>query len=311
MPYNVSIRFFYFTNTKNYLFITEAILAKEYNFLNHNIFFEYLDTSINLSVMPSVIGYEKCSANKETIGPIIKTHYIMHYVMSGKGYFNIAGKEYYIGEKTIFILPPDIKLSYKPDKTDPWTYIWVEFNGTSCKQLCESAQIETHCPIFIPNNPDEIFEEFAEIIEQSIKKGFCYTLFCAAKLINIFGLMIQQISKPTKLHLNRYENKIMPVVEYIQQHYCDPDISLNSIAETMFFNPSYLSRTFKKVMNVSPTRYIIELRMRKACEMLKNKAFTVTAISELLGYSNPFYFSLEFKRVIGIAPSKYTEQALE
>lgn len=286
-------------------------MEKNYKFLENNIFFEFLDASVNLSIMPSIIGYEKCLATKELIGPIIKMHYIIHYVTSGKGYFYIAGKEYHIGENTIFILPPDVKLSYKPDKNDPWTYIWVEFNGASCKQLCESAQIDQHSPIFIPTNASEIYEEFAQIIEQSMKKGFCYTLFCAAKLINIFGMMIQQISKPTIHNLNRYENKIMPVVDYIQQNYCDANISLNSIAKKMFFNPSYLSRTFKKVMNISPTRFIIELRIQKACEMLKNKAFTISTISESLGYNSPFYFSLEFKRIIGTPPSKYNDQFLE
>ena len=64
-------------------------------------------------------------------------------------------------------------------------------------------------------------------------------------------------------------------------------------------------------MNISPSKYIIELRIKKAQEMLQSNCFKISTIAYACGYSSPYYFSLEFKRAVGISPSKYQPVAIE
>ena len=56
---------------------------------------------------------------------------------------------------------------------------------------------------------------------------------------------------------------------------------------------------------MSPIKYIIMLRMRRAVELLEKRTFSISQIAYALGYKNQFYFSKEFKRFFGVQPSKY------
>ena len=58
-------------------------------------------------------------------------------------------------------------------------------------------------------------------------------------------------------------------------------------------------------MGVSPMQYVINLRMSKAIELIKHHEFTISQISETVGYKNQFYFSKEFKKIYDDSPSSY------
>ena len=56
---------------------------------------------------------------------------------------------------------------------------------------------------------------------------------------------------------------------------------------------------------MTPRSYIIFLRIKYACDLLKSQMYNVTEISELCGFSNVYYFSKCFKKQMGVPPSEY------
>ena len=285
-------------------------MNRQFSFMNYNIFFQFLDSDLELSLQPIVIGYERCNANKEILGSRTKSHYIMHFVMSGTGYFSMNGTDYEINGGTIFLIPPGIKTAYRPDREHPWEYMWVEFTGFNSKNLLDKTMLSAENPVCVPENAESVFEEVAVMIDRSISPAESSTIFCTAQLLRVLDILIQEQSKPQNHALSRRENRLRPVLDYIQHNYCDSSLTVESIAEATYFNASYLSRIFKQALGVSPTQYIIELRMRKACQMLKYKAHSITEIASSVGYKSPFYFSKEFRRLFNIAPSRYVDQVL-
>lgn len=286
-------------------------MIENYKFQKENIYFKYLDDDIDISITPSVIGYERCSPSKETIGPLVKSLYLIHYVISGKGLLRINDKEYEITQNGIFFIPPGVKISYQPDKSTPWQYLWVEFNGISAKALCNKALLCELDPVYYPKNNKAILKEFADMIEESIMSDSSITVSCLSHLLKIFTLLIKERQQTSRHLMSKAEYTIRPIAQYIEQNFYDSSLSLEIIAEHFHINASYLSRLFKKVMNIPPTKYIIELRMHKAFAMLKTQAFNITEISQTIGYSSPFYFSKEFKRYCGITPSEYQKSYLQ
>ena len=283
-------------------------MSKEYNFKSSNIYFRYLDDSIPLNMVPTIVGYEKCTPNKDMIGPVRRSIYTLHIVIKGRGYFKIAGKEYRVTKDQIFLITPSEEISYFPDKNDPWEYMWVEFNGLAVKSLCERANITVANPVHTLNNPKPFIQQFSEMLEESSDSKVHSTINVLSHLLRILSMLIHEHDRLLSTHLSDTKVHIRPIVEYIEQNIGDATLSLNKISHLFYMNASYLSRIFKRTMGVNVSKYITSLRMLKAFIMLKTKQFSITKISETIGYSSPFYFSKEFKRYSKLSPSQYIKE---
>ena len=92
---------------------------------------------------------------------------------------------------------------------------------------------------------------------------------------------------------------------YIEQHYMD-DLSISSLSKQFFISSSYLNKIFKKTYGVTINKYLTDIRMNKALELIKaNNNLTMMKISQLVGYSDFYYFSRVFKKTFNVAPSYY------
>ena len=286
-------------------------MKDSYDFLKNTIYFKFLPQELNLSILPIILGFERCHPNKGLIGPLTKSHHILHFVLSGRGFYTLEGQTFNVSEGDLFLIPPECRISYRPDPEDPWQYMWLEFSGSECKNLCEQAMLTPKTPLYHPQS-EEIFRHMADMIEESITSSESgVTINCAGHMLCIFGQLIRERNFSSEHVLSRGEAKIQPVLEYIERNLGDESLSVEQVARQMNFSVPYLSRIFKAFMGLSPTKYIIERRMRKACAMLESKAFTVSEIAAAVGYNSPFYFSNEFKKRVGITPSQYHAQAKE
>lgn len=95
------------------------------------------------------------------------------------------------------------------------------------------------------------------------------------------------------------------ILAFIDANYHQETLSLNRIAEEVHLTPSYISTLFKKYQGVNISDYLIDIRIKKAMELLAGTDYKTYEISERVGYSNPQYFSVVFKRITGFAPIEY------
>ena len=94
------------------------------------------------------------------------------------------------------------------------------------------------------------------------------------------------------------------ILDYINAHF-NEKISLNDLSQRCFYNPAYFSRLFKKAFNMSFTDYIMDLRLKHCCELLKDSDFTIDKIIEECGFSDRNTFYERFKNKYGCTPSEY------
>ncbi|MFS0725278.1 helix-turn-helix domain-containing protein [Paenibacillus sp. 1P07SE] len=92
---------------------------------------------------------------------------------------------------------------------------------------------------------------------------------------------------------------------YIEQHFTNPELSLDFLQEKFGVSGKYLSRLFKEEYGVKFVDFLIELRMEEGKRLLAETSFTVQEITERLGYSSPISFARSFKKVVGMAPADY------
>ncbi len=82
-------------------------------------------------------------------------------------------------------------------------------------------------------------------------------------------------------------------------------ISLKTVAENLYTNPSYLSMLFKQEMGITFTDYLNQIRINQSCELLAKTNFNLIDISIMSGFDDQSYFSKVFKKLKGVTPKDY------
>ncbi|MBW5449285.1 response regulator [Cohnella sp. CFH 77786] len=96
--------------------------------------------------------------------------------------------------------------------------------------------------------------------------------------------------------------------QYIEQHYGDPELSVEGVAAHVFVNPSYLRAVFKKAYGMTAGEYIIHVRMTRA-KALIGGPLRLSDVAERVGFADPGYFSRSFRKFFGVSPSEYENAA--
>jgi len=98
------------------------------------------------------------------------------------------------------------------------------------------------------------------------------------------------------------------VKEYIDENYSRPDITIYTLADKVNLSPNYVRLIFKEIYNISPSDYLLEVRMNKAKELLIQTDYTVKKIAELVGFSDNRYFYITFKRYTGKTAEEFRKE---
>ncbi len=100
------------------------------------------------------------------------------------------------------------------------------------------------------------------------------------------------------------------MTEYIQQNY-NKKITLTGLGKMFGLNPNYICNLFAKKYNTTLTKYITDIRMKKAYEQMYSTTLSFKAIAVNCGYGEYYYFCKVFKEYYGVSPSKYLKDIRE
>ncbi|MGO5051673.1 response regulator [Lachnospiraceae bacterium LCP25S3_G4] len=97
-------------------------------------------------------------------------------------------------------------------------------------------------------------------------------------------------------------------MDYIKKNYSNCDLSLHSICAYLNISISHFSAIFKEVTGSTFMEVLINIRMEKAKELLKQTTLKNYEIADRVGISDPHYFSVSFKKMTGKTPTEYTKE---
>ncbi|WP_230981270.1 hybrid sensor histidine kinase/response regulator transcription factor [Echinicola salinicaeni] len=97
--------------------------------------------------------------------------------------------------------------------------------------------------------------------------------------------------------------------EAILENLSNETFGVNELAEILCMSQSSLLRKIKGVSEMTPNGYIRLVRLKKAAEMLLEGQFTVTEISERVGFNSPSYFSKCFQKQFGELPKDFSKKS--
>ena len=102
---------------------------------------------------------------------------------------------------------------------------------------------------------------------------------------------------------------IEEALKYINEHFKEK-LTLEMVASKVFINPKYFSHVFKKEVGISFTEYIINLKIKHACRLLKTTNYPAYRISLECGFSDPSYFNRVFSAQMNMTPQAYRKSKL-
>lgn len=108
--------------------------------------------------------------------------------------------------------------------------------------------------------------------------------------------------------LGNVSSCIREVIHFVQENYSDYNLSINQIADKVYLSPNYLNASFKKEMNKTLKQYIIDCRVERAKEMLRERKYKIKDIASECGFADSGYFTKAFRKEVGMTPIEYREK---
>ena len=142
-----------------------------------------------------------------------------------------------------------------------------------------------------PENTEEILAESGKNIESSIAY--------AEKMVS------QAITIRDQNSGNKNRSILKTAVDFIESHYMEEEISLNTVANVANVSANHFSALFSQNMGQTFIEYLTSLRMNKAKELLRCTGMRSSEIAGEIGYKDAHYFSYLFKKTQGMTPSDY------
>ena len=254
-----------------------------------------------LSLLVYNTGFQKCPPDYGW-GPGVRDHYLLHYVVSGKGYYETDGRTFVLQAGDAFLALPDTPIYYRADHKKPWEYYWVGFSGPAAPLLLAQTPCSRRTPVLHPAAGEHLRQALLDIYKA---RGTDYpsAVRMAGYLQAMLGLLMESGSKRGGEARADYARQ---AAAFMQQNY-SRSISVEDAARQAGVSRSYLYRAFQAEFGCSPSAYLTRYRIQRACQLLRHSQLPVGAVAVSVGFEDPFYFSRTFRRETGVSPTEYRE----
>lgn len=113
----------------------------------------------------------------------------------------------------------------------------------------------------------------------------------------------------TQMNQEQVQSSSRQILNYIEDHLCEEDLSLSRLAEVFGQSESNMSRKIKQLTGSTFLSYVTQKRIDHARSLLSSTNMSVYNIAKASGYENDITFRRLFKKYVGVTPGEYRDQA--
>jgi AraC-like DNA-binding protein len=264
-----------------------------------------LDSASELQVLYA--GREDCESGHAWKGR--RHHALLHHVITGRGRVRLGRKEWSLGAGDSFLFFPNADIWYEADRAEPWSYVWVGIGGARVVHYLGLCRFRPDRPV-LPSRPgqpvEREFQSLLEALEDPTLEQARRSLLVQARLLELLeclGRFDEEVPSNGDSGPRGEAPYVQEILDFLDQAY-SRDLDAQTIARFAGLERSYCSALFSATTGKSLMRYLGDLRMEKAAELLRGTSLCVRAIAESVGYSDPAVFAKRFKRTKGMSPTR-------
>ena len=219
--------------------------------------------------------------------------HIIGYQFSGSFLHTFPTQNLLFSEDTAFFIHKDD--TYDVRSTLLGTSIAIHF---TCLNDISTSSFALDC-----KNHPELKRMFTNLLKKWLTKNEICFYDCMSTMYGVIGSMSQMRSEEY-IQSSGTEN-ISAAYEYIKLHFSDKNLSIQAAANVAELSVRRFGELFRKKYKITPNRFIVQLRINAAINMLKTGSYSVAAIADAAGFSDVCYFSKVFKNVTGVSPTHF------
>ncbi|MBD2463637.1 helix-turn-helix transcriptional regulator [Oscillatoria sp. FACHB-1407] len=223
------------------------------------------------------------------------------------------GDRHHIGlyhQGDLCITPSGIPSGYQAEGDDH--YLYAQIPSRFLQQVVEEAlelnldRVEV-VPTFQSRNPQ--LEQLLRLLQAELHQDGRMGRLYVESLTNALVVNLLRDYSTTQPHITQYDGglgdrKLLQVTHYINEA-LDQDIKLADLAQLAGVSQSHFSRLFKRSMGLSPHQYLLQQRVERAKQLLKNTNQSLVEIALACGFDSHSHFTRQFRHITGLTPKAY------
>ena len=179
-----------------------------------------------------------------------------------------------------------------------------DFGKLEKKYRIEKQFSEMYVKFVFSSIMKEVYEQMSNSDEKTLSRKVDRLYRCRkiSDVLDIVSDAVEEFEKSTKEKEDGFREEVTTVKNYIYHHYNEKDLSAEKLAALVYLSPGYLSAIFKDKTGATLNRFIREVRMGKAKELLEHTNKKIAQIAREVGFSNSSYFCRSFREFFGNSP---------
>ena len=237
----------------------------------------------------------------------VKSHrhpyYHMFSIRTGAGRFIVGGKEYQLEAGQCLLVPVNTDHAYNNEGSQTMEYDEIKFKLAQCS-------LETRLQeLGVAVTDDEIVGQlFRKILQEYSDLGNRADAPADAYMMSILHILTkaQRYQKKRQFRFidaSSYGELSQQIIRYLEKNYAK-DITLDSIAEELDYNKSYLCVAFKKDTQTTILDCLNMIRIRRAAELIVYSDHSLSQVAAMCGFSSDSHFTRVFTKYVGITPGQ-------
>ncbi len=180
----------------------------------------------------------------------------------------------------------------RPFDSLPFDFSWLERMHTDlalCRSILSLVDLGNSCSSFASIQADSQIRDLFETMLLRNQEAYKHSQ------------NIQAIKASTRLEIFK---RIAASKDFMEANYAS-DINLEAMATVASMNSQHFLRMFKQVYAITPHQFLIDIKLKRAKDLLESTGLTINDICQAIGFESPFSFSVLFKKRFGSSPSQF------
>ncbi len=258
----------------------------------------------------SILHLPKITHAREHQGGVLAAYidreYVFQHCVSGEAKFRLRDNLYRVTPGTTFLMPPQLPhaLHFMTEVRD-YRYLVVHFS------LPEDSTLLKPFPMVVSltgDDADAVSNCMRQIVSEWQTEQSGYRLITSGLLVNTLGIYWRHrgVDVPSDVVVSSAWQDIERAISWMHQHYTEP-LTVDSMGQVAGLSPAYFCKAFKEYTGCSPHRYLNNIRVSKATQLLTTTELSCTQVAERVGIPTVAAFSRVFHRVMGVSPTQWVQ----